>query len=84
MLRTNAHNINIHRVDTNTGAKLVRNFRTSQFDENDMKYSFCPTLLEKFEYLRTNGQSKAGISNLETPAHHYIRMRARAICSATV
>ena len=46
--------------------------------------TFCPTLLEKFEYLRTNGQSKAGISNLETPAHHYIRMRARAICSATV
>ena len=36
-----------------------------------MKYSFCPTLLEKFEYLRTNGQSKAGISNLETPAHYY-------------
>ena len=46
--------------------------------------TFCPALLEKFEYLRTNGQSKAGISNLETPARHYIRMRARAICSATV
>ena len=48
-----------------------------------MKYSFCPILLEKFEYLRTNGQSKAGVSNLEIPAY-YIRMRARAICSATV
>lgn len=23
-----------------------------------MMYPFCPTLLEKFEYLRTNGQSK--------------------------
>ncbi len=29
-----------------------------------MKYSFCLTLLEKFEYSRTNGQAKAGISNL--------------------
>ena len=29
-----------------------------------MKYTFCPKLLEKFEYLRTNGQTKAGISNL--------------------
>lgn len=37
-----------------------------------MMYPFCPTLLEKFEYPRTNGQSKAGISNLETPAHYYI------------
>lgn len=46
--------------------------------------TFCPTLLEKFEYLRTNGQSKAGIFNLETPAHYYICMRARTICSATV
>ena len=72
MLRTNAHNINIHRVDANTGAKLVRNFRTSQFDENDMKYSFCPTLLEKFEYLRTNGRTRAGVSILETPALYYI------------
>ena len=36
-----------------------------------MMYNFCPTLLEKFEYLRTNGQLKAGISNLETPAHYY-------------
>ena len=35
-----------------------------------MKYTFCPILLEKFEYLRTNGQTKAGISNLETPAHY--------------
>ena len=34
-----------------------------------MKYTFCPILLEKFEYHRTNGQSKAGISNLETPAY---------------
>ena len=68
--RTNAHNISIHRLDTNSGAKLVRNFRTSQFDENDMKYTFCPILLEKFEYPRTNGQTKAGISNLETPAHY--------------
>ena len=31
---------------------------------------WCPILLEKFEYHRTNGQSKAGISNLETPAHY--------------
>lgn len=37
-----------------------------------MMYPFCPTLLEKIEYPRTNGQSKAGISNLETPAHYYI------------
>ena len=29
-----------------------------------MKYTFCPILLEKFEYPRTNGQTKAGISNL--------------------
>lgn len=36
-----------------------------------MKYSFCPILLEIFEYLRTNGQSKAGVSSLETPAHYY-------------
>ena len=50
-----------------------------------MMYPFCPTLLEKFEYLRTNGQLKAGISNLETPAHYYIYMYAReAICSASV
>ena len=35
-----------------------------------MKYSICPTLLEKFEYLRTNGQSKAGTSILEIPAHY--------------
>ena len=61
---------NIHRVDTNTGAKLVRNFRTSQFDENDMKYAFCPTLLEKYEYFRTNARTKAGVS-AETPAHYY-------------
>ena len=33
-----------------------------------MKYTFCPILLEKFENLRTNGQSKAGVSNLEIPA----------------
>ena len=36
-----------------------------------MMYPFCPTLLEKFEYLRTNGQSKAGVSNLEIPAPYY-------------
>ena len=36
-----------------------------------MKYTFCPILLEKFEYPRINGQSKAGISNLEIPAHYY-------------
>ena len=36
-----------------------------------MMYPFCPTLLEKFEYLRTNGQSKAGTSILETPALYY-------------
>ena len=35
-----------------------------------MKYSFCPTLLEKFEYLRTNGRTKAGVS-AEAPAHYY-------------
>ena len=35
-----------------------------------MKYTFCPILLEKFEYPRTNGQSKAGVS-AETPAHYY-------------
>ena len=34
-----------------------------------MKYTFCPILLEKFEYSRTNGLTKAGISNLETPAY---------------
>ena len=44
-----------------------------------MMYPFCPTLLEKFEYLRTNGQSKAGISNLETPAHYYIYVCARGL-----
>ena len=32
--------------------------------------TFCPTLLEKFEYLRTNGRIKAGASE-ETPAHYY-------------
>ena len=37
---------------------LVRKFRTTEFDENDMKYTICPTLLEKFEYLRTNGRPK--------------------------
>ena len=47
-----------------------------------MKYTFCPILLEKFEYPRTNGQLKAGISNLETPALYYKRLRA--ICSAAV
>ena len=36
-----------------------------------MMYPFCPILLEKFEYPRTNGQSKAGVSNLEIPAHYY-------------
>ena len=36
-----------------------------------MKYTFCPILLEKLEYPRTNGQSKAGVSNLEIPAHYY-------------
>lgn len=36
-----------------------------------MKYTFCPILLEKFEYPRTNGQSKAVVSNLEIPAHYY-------------
>ena len=36
-----------------------------------MKYTFCPILLEKFEYPRTNGQTKAGISNLEIPALYY-------------
>ena len=41
-----------------------------------MKYSFCPTLLEKFEYLRTNGRTKAGVSNLEIPAP-YIYTYAR-------
>ena len=30
--------------------------------------TFCPTLLEKSEYLRTNGQSRTGVSNLEIPA----------------
>ena len=35
-----------------------------------MKYTFCPILLEKLEYPRTNGQSKAGVSNLEIPAHY--------------
>jgi len=40
-----------------------------------MKYLFCPTLLEKFEYLWTNGQSKAGVSKLETPAHYYTHAR---------
>ena len=35
-----------------------------------MKYTFCLTLLEKFEYLRTNGRTKAGVSE-ETPAHYY-------------
>ena len=42
-----------------------------------MKYPFCPTLLEKVEYLPTNGHSKAGVSNLEIPAP-YIYMYARA------
>ena len=36
-----------------------------------MKYTFCPTELEQFEYLRTNGQSKAGVSNLEIPAPYH-------------
>ena len=36
-----------------------------------MKYTFCPILLEKLEYPRTNGQSKAAVSNLEVPAHYY-------------
>lgn len=44
-----------------------------------MKYTFCPILLEKFEYLRTNGLSKASISNLETPAHYYIYVCARGL-----
>ena len=43
-----------------------------------MKYPFSPTLLEKVEYLRTNGQSKAGISNLEIPAP-YIYVCAREL-----
>lgn len=43
-----------------------------------MKYTFCPKLLEKFEYLRTNGQSKAGVSNLEIPAP-YIYVCARGL-----
>ena len=46
-----------------------------------MMYPFCPTLLEKFEYLRTNGQSKAGISNLETPALLFMRMRGNYLLS---
>jgi len=37
--------------------------------------TICPTLFEKFEYLRTDGQSKAGISNLETPAYYYTYTR---------
>ena len=43
-----------------------------------MKYTFCPILLEKFEYPRTNGQSKAGVSNLEIPAP-YIYVCARGL-----
>ena len=35
-----------------------------------MKYTFCPILLEKFEYPRTNGQSKAGVSKLLLSAKH--------------
>ena len=42
-----------------------------------MKYSFCPTLLEKFEYLRTNGRTKAGVSDLEIPAPYNIYTYAR-------
>ena len=42
-----------------------------------MKYTFCQILLEKFEYPRTNGQTKAGVSNLEIPAHYIIYSYAR-------
>ena len=30
--------------------------------------TICPTLLEKFEYPRTNGQTKASVSKMETLA----------------
>ena len=47
-----------------------------------MKYSFCPTLLEKFEYLRTNGQSKAGVSIGKTCSflYTYARILSQKVC----
>lgn len=42
---------------------LFGNFeQLNLIEEKDMKYTFCPTLLEKYEYLWTNGLSKAGVS----------------------
>ena len=40
-----------------------------------MKYTFCPILLEKFEYPRTNGQSKAGVSIRKTCSSLYTYAR---------
>ena len=67
------------------GGNCFGNSEQLNFDGKDMKNTFCPTQLEKFESLRTNGITKAGASILEnTCSLLYIRMRARTIYSATV
>lgn len=44
--------------------------------------TICPTRLEKFEYLRTNGRSKAGVYEMGAPTHYYIRMLSLSfLCS---
>jgi len=65
---------------------LFGNSEQLNFDGKDVKNTFCPTQLEKFEFLRTNGITKAGASILENTCSLLIiiRMRARTICSAFV
>lgn len=56
---------------------LFGNFeQLNLIEEKDMRYTFCPTLLEKYEHPWTNGLSKASVSIGKT-CSLYIRMRTR-------
>ena len=59
---------------------LFGNFeQLNLIEEKDMKYTFCPTLLGKYEYPWTNGLSKASVSIMEALAHYYIYARTRGL-----
>lgn len=56
---------------------LFGNFeQLNLIEEKEMRYTFCPTLLEKYEHPWTNGLSKASVSIGKT-CSLYIRMRTR-------